>query len=256
MKSSNPVLNENVFSQSRSDGVSEPMTVQGAVNKAFILLTFMLMSAFWVWGKLMRPAGPFEEASSQSLTAVAPFIMGGFVVGIIAFLIMMFKKEWSSFAAPVYAGCQGFVLGGISAVLEMRFPGIAIQAVGLTFGTLFSMLFLYKTGIVRATEKFKMGVFAATGAIALVYLMNFILGFFHRNLPFMYENSIVGIGFSLVVVGIAALNLILDFDFIEQGARQGAAKYMEWYCAFGLMVTLIWLYMEILNLLAKLRSRD
>jgi uncharacterized YccA/Bax inhibitor family protein len=152
---------------------------------------------------------------------------------------------------------EGFVLGGVSATVESipRFQGIAIEAVALTFGTLFCMLLAYRSGLIRATEKFKVGVFAATGAIGLFYLVTMVLGFFHVQVPLVYGSGIIGIGFSLVVVVIAALNLILDFDFIEQGAMRGAPKYMEWYGAFGLMVTLVWLYLEILRLLTKLRDR-
>ncbi|MBF0123207.1 MAG: Bax inhibitor-1/YccA family protein, partial [Candidatus Omnitrophica bacterium] len=176
--------------------------------------------------------------------------------GIIFALITIFKKEWSMYTAPVYAVCEGLVLGGLSAIFEMQFPGIVMQAVALTFGTLFCLLMAYKSGLIRVTDKFRLGVVAATGAIALVYLVSWILGFFHVSVPFIQGNSIWSIGFSLVVVGIASMNLVLDFDMIDRGAEAGAPKYMEWYCAFGLMVTLIWLYMEILRLLSKLRSRN
>ena len=158
--------------------------------------------------------------------------------------------------APLYALAEGLFLGGVSSLFEARFPGIVMQAVLLTFGTLFALLMAYRSGLVRATENFKLGVVAATGGIALVYLATIVLGFFGIGIPYIHESGLVGIGFSLFVVVVAALNLVLDFDFIETGVEQGAPKYMEWYGAFGLMVTRVWLYIEFLRLLAKLQSRD
>jgi len=183
-------------------------------------------------------------------------MMGGVFGGFIVALVTIFKPNWAPLTAPVYALLEGLALGGISAVFERTYPGVAIQAVGLTFGTLFVMLLAYKTGMIRATQGFKLGVIAATGGIALLYLVEMVLGgFFHIQVPAINGSGAVGIGFSLFVVVIAALNLVLDFDMIETGARNGAPKYMEWYGAFGLMVTLIWLYLEILRLLAKARRR-
>jgi uncharacterized YccA/Bax inhibitor family protein len=179
-------------------------------------------------------------------------ILGGFVVA----LVTIFKRNWSPFTAPIYALLEGLALGGISAIFELRYPGIAIQAVGLTFGTLFVMLLAYKTGIIRATQGFKVGVIAATGGIAVFYLIGMVLRvFLHYQVPVIYAGGIWGILFSLFVVIVAALNLVLDFDLIESGVNGGAPKYMEWYGAFGLMVTLIWLYLEILRLLGKARRR-
>lgn len=170
-------------------------------------------------------------------------------------LVTVFKKTWSPVTAPVYALLEGLFIGGFSAMLELQFPGIAMQAAGLTFGTLFCLLLAYKFGMIRVSENFKLGVFAATGGIMLVYLVSMVLGFFGTTIPYIHGSGAIGIGFSLLVVGIAAMNLVLDFDFIETGVQRGAPKYMEWYGAFGLMVTLIWLYIEMLRLLAKLRSR-
>jgi uncharacterized YccA/Bax inhibitor family protein len=183
------------------------------------------------------------------------WVLGGAIGGFIVALVTVFKKQWAGVTAPLYALLEGLVLGGISSLLEARYPGIVIQAVGLTFGTLFGLLFAYRSGLIKATENFKLGVVAATGGIALVYLATMLLGFFNISMPYIHESGLIGIGFSLFVVVIAALNLVLDFDFIENGAAQGAPKYMEWYAAFGLMVTLIWLYIEILRLLSKMRSR-
>src|SRR5690606_37262000 len=171
-------------------------------------------------------------------------------------LVTVFKKQWAPVTAPMYALVEGLFLGAISAMFNHLYEGIVMQAVLLTFGTLFALLLAYRSGLVRATENFKLGVVAATGGVMLVYLASIALGLFGINMPMIHESGIVGIGFSLVVVVLAALNLVLDFDFIESGVEQGAPKYMEWYGAFGLMVTLVWLYVEFLRLLAKLQSRD
>jgi uncharacterized YccA/Bax inhibitor family protein len=171
-------------------------------------------------------------------------------------MVTVFKKEWSPVTAPAYALLEGLALGSISAILEVRFPGIAIQSVSLTFGTLLVLLLAYRSGLIPVTQNFRLGIVAATGAIMLFYLLQFVLGFFGVHFTSINGSGPIGIGFSLIVVGIAALNLVLDFDFIESGARMGAPKYMEWYSAFGLMVTLVWLYLEILRLLTKLRGRD
>jgi uncharacterized YccA/Bax inhibitor family protein len=186
---------------------------------------------------------------------VLPLVAIGGIGGFIAALVTIFKKEWSPITAPIYALLEGLALGGISAVFELRYPGIAMQAVGLTFGTLFVLLLAYHSGLIPVTEKFKLGVVAATGGIAVFYLVEFVLGFFGVHFAAINGSGLLGIGFSVVVVIVAALNLVLDFDFIESGVNAGAPKYMEWYGAFGLIVTLVWLYLEILRLLAKLNSR-
>ncbi len=175
--------------------------------------------------------------------------------GMVTAFVTIFKKNWAPLTAPLYALLEGLVLGGISAVFEKTYPGIAVQAVGLTFGTLFVLLLAYKSGIIRATQRFKTGVIAATGGIAVFYLVAMLLGFFHVSVGVLYSSSPWGIAFSLFVVIIAALNLVIDFDMIESGVGMGAPRYMEWYGAFGLMVTLIWLYLEILRLLSKARRR-
>jgi uncharacterized YccA/Bax inhibitor family protein len=183
-------------------------------------------------------------------------MIGGAIGGFIFAIITIFKRSWAPYTAPLYATAQGVFLGGLSGFMESMYPGIVLQAVALTFGTLLSLLLAYKSGFIKATPGFKRGVFAATGAIAFIYFITFILGFFGIQIPFIHSNGLLGIGFSLVVVVIAALNLVMDFDFIEKGSESGAPKYMEWYAAFGLMVTLIWLYIEFLRLLSKLRSRN
>ncbi|HYE94877.1 MAG TPA: Bax inhibitor-1/YccA family protein [Rubricoccaceae bacterium] len=245
MRTSNPTLRDSVFRDAPRTASGDVMTVQGAVNKTALLLLILVVPALWVWNRV--------EAAPES---VGPIILLGVIGGLIAALVTIFKKTWAPITAPIYAALEGLALGGISAFFEMQFPGIVIQAVGLTFGTLGALLFAYRTGMIRATENFKMGVVAATGGIALVYLVSLVMGFFGTTVPFIHESGPIGIGFSVFVVVIAALNLVLDFDFIEQGAEAGAPKYMEWYASFGLLVTLVWLYLEILRLLAKLQSRD
>ena len=222
------------------------MTIEGTINRTGILLVCVLATAFFTWSQFFASRNP---------AVVMPYILIGAFGGFIMAMVTIFKKEWSGVTAPIYGLLEGLFLGGISATLELRYPGIAIQAVALTFGTCFCLLLAYRSGLIRATEKFTLGIVAATGAIALIYLVSMVIGFFGIQIPYLFGNGPIGILFSVAVVVIAALNLILDFNFIEQGARQGAPKYMEWYAAFGLMVTLIWLYIEILRLLTKLRDR-
>ena len=243
-RSNNPVLKEKLFTGSITTG--ETMTIQGTVNKTGLLLLLVFVAAAWTWGLSHSPAP--ENA--------LPWVIGGALGGFLLALVTVFKSNWSPITAPVYALLEGLFLGGISAVFDKSYPGIAVQAIGLTFGVLFVLLLAYKTGIVRATRGFKLGVIAATGAIVLVYAANLIMSlFFHSQMSFLYSSTPLGIGISVVVVIIAALNLVLDFDMIETGARMGAPKYMEWYGAFAMMVTLIWLYLEILRLLGKTRRR-
>lgn len=247
MRTNNPALNERVF---RGEGVAyggEAMTVQGTVNKTGILLICTILTAAWTWNLFLH---------SHSAESVGPLALVGVFGGLIFAFVTIFKKTWAPVTAPIYALLEGLVLGSVSAILELRFPGIAIQAVSLTFGTLVVMLLAYRSGLIRVTDKLRLGIVAATGAIALFYFVEIILGFFHVQFLAINGAGPIGIGFSVVVVIIAALNLVLDFDLIETGARMGAPKYMEWYGAFGLMVTLIWLYFEILRLLSKLRSRQ
>jgi len=251
MRTANPALSSKSFGGfarprggPMSDVAPAAMTVQGTVNKTAILLLLVIAAAAWPW-----------YLASRSPEAMMPFLLLGVIGGLITALVTIFKKEWAPITSPIYAACEGLVLGAISAIYELRFPGIVFQAMALTFGTLGVMLVTYKTGAIKATENFKLGVIAATGAIALVYFATFLLQMFGVNVGFMHSAGWLGIGISMVVVIVAALNLVLDFDFIEQGAKQGAPKYMEWYGAFGLLVTLVWLYLEILRLLSKLNSR-
>ena len=245
MKTSNPALNVNSFRVDRAVS-GEAMTLTGTVNKTGILLICVVATAAWSWSRFFH-----APASDTAWPLVAIGGIGGFIVA----MVTVFKKQWSPISAPIYALLEGLALGGISAVFELRYPGIAMKAVGLTFGTLFVLLMAYHSGLIQVTEKFKLGVVAATGGIAVFYLMQFVLGFFGVRFAAINGSGVLGIGFSVVVVIVAALNLVLDFDFIESGVSAGAPKYMEWYGAFGLIVTLVWLYLEILRLLAKLNDR-
>ena len=247
MRTANPALNAKAFAGfERISDTAQAMTIQGTVNKTALLTLLVLITSTWTWRLYYAAGNP---------AAVMPWVLGGAFGGLIVALITIFKKQWAPFTAPIYALVEGLFLGGISAIFEAQYPGIVIQAVSLTFGTLFCLLLAYRSGLIKVTENFRLGVAAATGGIALIYLATLALGLFGVRMPFIHESGLIGIGFSLFVVVIAALNLVLDFDFIENGAERGAPKYMEWYAAFGLMVTLIWLYIEILRLLAKLRSR-
>ena len=239
MRTANPALSASTFLDVTGSG-GETMTLEGAVTKTGVLLLMLTAAAgvTWTLGAAGMPLG-----------------FGGMIAGLILAFVTIFKKTWSPVTAPMYALAEGLALGTISILAEMRFPGIAMQAVALTFGILFSLLAAYRSGFIAATENFKLGVVAATGGIAIVYLVSFVLSFFGTSIPLIHEAGLVGIGFSLFVVVIAAMNLVLDFDFIEQGVERRAPKYMEWYAAFGLMVTLVWLYVEVLNLLRKLNSR-
>jgi uncharacterized YccA/Bax inhibitor family protein len=247
MRSSNPTLNDKAFESERALVGAEPMTIAGTVNKTAMLLGLVVVPAVYTWTLLVNNPGSPE--------VVTPWMLGGLLGGFVLALVTVFKHAWAPVTAPLYAVCEGLLLGGLSAIFELRFPGIVIQAVGLTFGTLLALLMAYRSGVIKATENFKLGVVAATGGIALLYLVSMGMSFFGRQIPYIHESGPIGIGFSLFVVVLAALNLVLDFDFIEKGAERGAPKYMEWYGAFGLMVTLIWLYLEILRLLAKARKR-
>ena len=238
LRSGNPVLSKNTFSSNGS--ISEKMTINGTVNKTAISLLLLVGTGYIT----------FTNINPGLLIGCG---IGGFIVAIIT----VFKKQWAPITVPIYAVLEGGLLGGISFMYNSLYDGIVTNAIFLTVGILLSLLAAYRSGYIKATENFKLGVFAATGGIAIVYLINFVMGFFGSSMGIMQIDnaSPMSIGFSLIVVIIAALNLVLDFDFIEEGAEKGAPKYMEWYGAFGLLVTLIWLYLEILRLLSKLNSR-
>jgi len=248
MRTSNPALR----SAFETEGLvlSDRMTVSGTVNKTGVLALCVVATAAWTWNRFLNAGSPDDV-----ITSVGPLVAVGALGGFIVAMVTVFKKTWAPLTAPIYALLEGLVLGGISALTELRFPGVPMQAVGLTFGTLVALLLAYRSGMIRVTDNFRLGVVAATGGIALFYVGTIFMGFFGVRFPVFGAGS-WGIGISLFVVIVAALNLVLDFDLIESGARAGAPKYMEWYGAFALMVTLIWLYLEILRLLSKLRSRN
>jgi uncharacterized YccA/Bax inhibitor family protein len=249
MRTSNPAL-RNSF-QPQGLLVGDRMTVSGTVNKTGLLAICVVATAVFTWNRFLNAGDPEVAVSS-----VVPLLLLGAIGGFIMAMVTIFKKQWAPVTAPIYALLEGLVLGGISAMTELRFPGIPMQAVGLTFGTLVALLLVYRAGIIKVTDNFRMGVVAATGGIALFYVGTMIMGFFGVRFPSVFGAGMLGIGISVFVVIVAALNLVLDFDLIERGAQAGAPKYMEWYGAFALMVTLIWLYLEILRLLSKLRSRN
>ncbi len=251
-KSSNPALKENIFHKDFSYS-SEAMTINGTMNKTWLMLLIVMAAAIFTWNKFFAAIAINPEGGAA---AVMPWVIVGGIGGLITAIVTAFRPQSSGISAPIYAIFEGLLLGGISAIFESMYTGIVMRAVALTLAVFLAMLFLYRSGIIKVTEKLKMGIFAATAGIAVVYLVSFIGGFFGMEFSFLHGNSNFSIGFSLLVVAIAAFNLVLDFSFIESAAEQGAPKYMEWYGAFGLMVTLIWLYLEILRLLSKLASRD
>ena len=238
MRSGNPALNKNTF-KNLTNTSGDLMTLDGAVNKTGISLLILMAAAYYTF-------------SNQ----IMDYILIGFIGGFIVALVTIFKKDWSPVTVPIYAVLEGLALGGVSAVYAHEYTGIVQQAIFLTFGIFFTLLFAYKTKVIKPTENFKLGVFAATGGIALIYMISIIMSFFGGEIPMIHDNGPLGIGFSLFVVVIASLNLVMDFDFIEEACENGAPKYMEWYGAFGLLVTLVWLYLEILRLLSKLNSRN
>ena len=240
LRSGNPALKGDVFGGIRAESSANAMTVSGAINKSFLLIVLLVFSASFVWS---RPQ------------AAAVFLFPSLIVGFIIAMVTIFKKEYAPVTAPVYALVQGVVLGTISSFFEASYPGIVIQAVALTISILLCMLLAYRSGLIKVTENFKLGIIAATGGIALLYFASIIMSFFGVNIGFIHSSGPMGIGFSLFVVIIAALNLVLDFDLIKKAAEYNAPKFMEWYCSFALIVTLVWLYLEILRLLAKTRSR-
>ncbi|HEY6514902.1 MAG TPA: Bax inhibitor-1/YccA family protein [Steroidobacteraceae bacterium] len=243
-RTGNPMLNERTFGNLPRVGIgSEGMTLKGTIDKSFLLLIVLMVAALWPWSQMV--GGDVQAVSG--ITTLGAF--GGFILA----MIVSFKPTTARYLAIPYAALEGLFLGGISAVLEQRYHGIAIQAVGLTFGVLGALLIAYRTRLIRVTDRFRAMVVAATFGIMLFYLATIVLGFFHFSTQALFAPTPLGIGISLLIVGIAALNVVLSFDLIERGVAGGAPKYMEWYCAFGLMVALVWLYLEMLRLLALTR---
>jgi len=251
MRTGNPTLSAKAFQAAALRGRERAaperagtMTAQGAATRTLVLIFLAVVAGAWSW-----------HISTVRPETLPGWLWGGLIGGLVLALATIFKKTWAPVTAPLYALAEGLCLGAVSMLFDRQWPGIVPQAVGLTFGILAVMLLVYKLRIVRVTERFRMGVVAATGGICLVYLVSIALNLFGMNVPYIHGSGWIGIGFSAFVVVIASLNLVLDFDLIEQGAAMGAPKRMEWYAAFALMVTLVWLYLEILRLLAKLNSR-
>ena len=248
MRTSNPALSEKTFRQfERTDQV---MTISGTVNKSLFLIVLVIVSAYLSW-QSAYPQGWSIETAPQVPGWYLPALFGALGIS----LIIIFKQKTAPYLAPVYAIVEGAVLGALSALFETRYPGIVMQAMMCTLGTFFALLLAYRSGLIKATENFKLGVVAATGGIGIVYLIDIGLRFFGHQVPVIHEAGPLGIAVSVGITIVAALNLVLDFDFIEKGAEQGAPKYMEWYASFGLLVTLVWLYVEFLRLMSKLRKR-
>lgn len=259
MRNSNPTLSNSTFERFAQNGVfggqavaqMERMTVEGTVNKTLILLFLTIIAAGWSWTQMQNPA---------MIPVLLPMVFISALVALVVGLVTSFKPDWARFLAPVYALLEGTLLGAISFIVNQSYHGIATQAVGLTFGVMAVMLLVYRSGLIQVTDKLRIGIIAATGGVVLFGLVACVLSLFGHDSLYMarysfYSTSPLAIGISLVVCAIAAFNLLLDFDFIERGAQVGAPKFMEWYGAFGLMVTLIWLYINVLRLLARLNSR-
>jgi uncharacterized YccA/Bax inhibitor family protein len=246
IRSTNPALNDRTFDGLPRAVTGEAMTLQGTINKSFLLLLVLMGTALYPWSQYMASGNPAD---------VGIPMVAGLLLGLILALVISFKSTLAPYLSIPYAACEGLAIGGISALFERRLPGIAIQAVGLTFAVTAALLFAYTSRLIRVTQTFRSVVVGATFGIMLFYLASWVLGMFHVNVGLLTGVSTLSIVVSLAVVVVAALNLVLSFDLIERGASQGAPRYMEWYCAFGLLVTLVWLYMEILNLLSKVRQR-
>lgn len=246
MRSSNPALTGKIYEKAGSAVSGSVMTINGTINKIGLMLLLLIAAASYTWNLVMG-----DDPGRAGTMAIIGGI-GGFIMA----MVTIFRPKSSSYTAPVYAILEGMFLGAISAIINAQYPGVAFQAVLLTIGTLFTMLFLYRSGRIRATPRFRRGVMMATGAVFFAYLISWILSMFGMSMGFMHSSGPLGIVISLVIIVIAALNLIMDFDFIEKGSQMGAPKYMEWYGAFGLMVTLVWLYIEFLRLLARFAGRN
>ena len=247
MRSSNPAMTGKIFEKAgTATSGSSVMTINGTINKIGLMLLMVIAAGAYTWNMVME-ADPGRAGTLAMVGAIGGFIMA---------LVTIFRPKSAAITAPIYAILEGLFLGAISAILNARYPGIAFQAVLLTIGTLFTMLFLYRSGYIRATPRFRRGVMMATGAVFFAYIISWIMSLLGMPIGFMHSAGPLGILINLVIIVIAALNLIMDFDFIEKGSQMGAPKYMEWYGAFGLIVTLIWLYIEFLRLLSRFAGRN
>lgn len=247
--SSNPILKDKTFSKEASLTSSAAMTINGTVEKTFILVLITVIASIYTWRQFFFDGGGINPAASMS-----GWIIGGALGGFAVAIAITFMKKYAAFLAPIYAILEGVFLGAISALFESMYPGIVMNAVLGTFGTFLFMLFAYRTGLIKVTEKLRSIITTATGAIVIMYLMSWVLGMFGVGMPMLHGSGLMSIGISLFIIVVAAFNLLLDFDMIERASAMGAPKYMEWFGAFGILVTLIWLYIEFLRLLSKLRD--
>ncbi len=223
------------------------MRMEGVVFKTAFLLTLSLLSAAWVWQ---------DFAAKQDLLLLRSYASVGGVISFVCAMATLFSPGWARFTAPVYAVCKGASLAGISLLVELWYPGVALQALPLTFAVLAGMLLVYRLGLVRVTPGLYAFVLSSMMGILLFYLLTWLLQLFGIGMPYLHQGSLLGIGFSLFVVGLASLNLLFDFDFIERAQRAGAPRHMEWYGAFALLLTLVWIYLELLQLLVRMRDRN
>lgn len=227
------------------------MTVSGAVNRTIMLVALVVIGAAWVWS---RYAMALPQGAGAAAGAVTGYLIAGVIGGLVVAVVTVFKPTWARITAPVYAVLEGLAVGGISAILNNRYPGIVIEAVGLTFAVMTGMLLLYRTGLIKVTPALQRGIIAATFGVFAFYGVTWLLALFHVDTSMLFGHNKLSIIISLVIVAIAAFNLVLDFHFIDEGAKAGLPRYMEWYMAWGLTVTLVWLYLEILRLLGSSRS--
>lgn len=253
-KSGNPIFRTAAF-KNPTAVAGEQMTINGTIGKCVILLVLVMVTAAWCWSQALAGYVPATATSPAvfNFSAIMPYVFGGLIGGLIFAIATAFKPTWGKITAPLYAICEGFVIGGVSAIFNVRYPGIVIQAVALTLGVALGMLILYRTGVIKATPRLYKIIGAATFGIVIFYALTWLVSMFHVDMSMVYGHTPLSIGISLFIVAIAAFNLVLDFDMITRSAQGGAPRYMEWYGAFALMVTLIWLYLEILRLLGNTR---
>ena len=244
-RTSNPILKEKNFRDAEFSTTGKTMTMNGTMNKALLMLLVLSVSASYVWHKV----------AAGDTNSILPLMIFGIFGSLAIVLYTVFTRKVNAVTSISYSLFEGLMIGGFSALLNMRYPGIVMQAITITFGIAFSMFALYRFGFIQVTDKFRMGVMGATSGIFVVYMLSMLLGFFGIQIPFMHSSGMFGIGFNLFVIGIASMNLVLDFDFIDRAIRSNAPERMEWMGAFGLMVTLVWLYIEVLKLLSRLNRR-
>ena len=254
-RTSNPIFGKRTFEQAYANSYGEEtMTLNGTINKTILVLLFVLAAAFYTWRQFFEVYDPSNP--SIAISSIVKFLAIGGIGGFIIAMVATFTPKWSGFTTPIYAIFEGMFLGGLSAIFEAQYPGLVIRAVALTFAVFFSMLLIYRQRIIKVTGSFRRGMLSALFGLMMVYLVSWIAGMFGANVSYLYGGGTFGLVFSLIVTGISAFSLMLDFDFIEKNAAYRAPKYMEWYSVFGLLVSLVWLYINILRLLSILSRRN